>query len=538
MAPRGLKDGLQVSAAILDPRVREREYLLAIGRALTAELELSEVLRVILHASAELVASRVGVVILAEPTLQAFRAAATYGVPPNVLEQFMPLVQGISYVEGQERDALAMVKALVKEMAEATDPELTESLGLPMYSGDTIIGAIFVFHTHQFYVNPNLARFLQSFAAQAAIAVKNAQLYEAVMREKQRLNAILEQSADGVMILDPSLRITVFNRALSDMTGIDSEEAIGRQPHELVQWQRLRSATDLKNALANGWPQPNGAPLYVEGDIKRSDGKVTTLGVTYAPLLSSRGKMTNIIANVRDLTRFREEQELHKTFISVISHELKTPVSIIKGYAGTMRRQDVNWPREVIGEYMTTIEEEADNLTVLIDNLLEASRLQAGTFNLSIADDVSLMTIARSVARKFSTQSDRHELQLSFPPDFPSIQGDERRLTQVFNNLLSNAIKYSPDGGSIRIWGDVYPGYVTVSVEDAGIGIPEHEQHRIFQQFSRLDNALSRKTEGTGLGLFLTKAIIEAHGGQIWFESNGDQPGTTFSFSLPISSQN
>jgi signal transduction histidine kinase len=121
------------------------------------------------------------------------------------------------------------------------------------------------------------------------------------------------------------------------------------------------------------------------------------------------------------------------------------------------------------------------------------------------------------------------------------IHGDERRLTQVFNNLISNAIKYSPDGGLIEISGQVHSDFVIVSVRDTGIGIPDHQQHRIFEKFSRLDNALSRKTEGTGLGLFLTRAIVEAHGGRIWFSHNRDEPagreiaGTTFSFSLPRS---
>jgi two-component system sensor histidine kinase VicK len=109
----------------------------------------------------------------------------------------------------------------------------------------------------------------------------------------------------------------------------------------------------------------------------------------------------------------------------------------------------------------------------------------------------------------------------------------------VLNNLVSNAIKYSPKGGVIEVRGEVKPEYVQVSVRDEGIGIPRHEEHRIFQKFSRLDNALSRKTEGTGLGLFLTKAIVEAHGGRIWFSSdrrataNNDMPGTTFTFCLP-----
>ncbi|MCZ7671931.1 MAG: hypothetical protein M5U34_34765 [Chloroflexi bacterium] len=133
-----------------------------------------------------------------------------------------------------------------------------------------------------------------------------------------------------------------------------------------------------------------------------------SLGITYAPLLDENGHMTDIIANVRDLTRYREEEELQKTFISVVSHELKTPVSIIKGYAGTLRRQDAHWSPEILDDSLSVIEEEADNLTDLIDNLLEVSRLQAGTFTLEISDEVYLPKIATAVVHKFSNQAPNH----------------------------------------------------------------------------------------------------------------------------------
>jgi signal transduction histidine kinase len=254
--------------------------------------------------------------------------------------------------------------------------------------------------------------------------------------------------------------------------------------------------------------------------------------------MNPKGRMTNIIANVRDLTRYRQEEELQKTFISVVSHELKTPVSIIKGYAGTLGRQDARWSPSEIQDYSAVIEEEADQLTELIDNLLEASRLQSGSFKLEINEEIELDKLAARTVRKFEGQAGKHEMELDFPAGFPSVCGDERRLIQVFNNLISNALKYSPDGGQIYISGRAHTDYVTISVRDEGIGIPRHEQHRIFEKFARLDNALSRKTEGTGLGLFLTKAIIEAHGGSIWFSDNSGQEngvasGTTFTFSLP-----
>ena len=143
------------------------------------------------------------------------------------------------------------------------------------------------------------------------------------------------------------------------------------------------------------------------------------------------------------------------------------------------------------------------------------------------------------MAKKFSAQSEQHDFSVEFPDRFPEVHADERRINQVFNNLVSNAIKYSPTGGPVQISGTIEDEgrYVTVSVTDHGIGIPEHQRHRIFQKFSRLDNDLSRKTEGTGLGLFLSKAIIEAHGGRIWFHSNTDPDsgpvGTSFTCSLP-----
>jgi PAS domain S-box-containing protein len=530
-----------MARALVDIRVLQREYLLAISRALTAELDLHDVLRTILQAAVEIVSGQAGMIVLAEPDSEMLRVAAVYGIPPNMVDLFEPLVRGVPYQEGKEEEALPELTARLNEIAQKANLGLTSVLRIPMISRDEVIGLIYVFQSGNYRFGMDVGDLLRSFAEQAAIGVRNARLYQQVNKEKQRLDAILKQSADGIMILDRALVIRDFNPAVSNMTGWAIEDAISNPHNEVIQWERLRTSTDLYEAVANGWPLPGSAQLYVEGDCRRpenvehqmADGKLVSLGITYAPLLDENGRMTDIIANVRDLTRYREEEELQKTFISVISHELKTPVSIIKGYAGTMRRQDAHWSPEVLDESLNVIEEEADNLTDLIDNLLEVSRLQAGTFTLEVSDEVYLPKIATAVVRKFSNQTTRHTFKVEFPPDFPTIWGDERRLSQVYNNLISNAIKYSMDGGEIVVSGEVHSEYVTSSVRDGGIGIPEHEHHRIFHKFSRLDNALSRKTEGTGLGLFLSKAIIEAHNGRIWFNNNEDGPGTTFTFSLP-----
>ncbi|HRQ41658.1 MAG TPA: ATP-binding protein [Chloroflexota bacterium] len=528
-------------AQLVDIRILQREYLLAISRALTAELDLHDVLRIILQSSVELISGRAGLIALHDAKTETLRVAAVYGIPVNMVDNFAPLLRDLPNELDSTEQEVELTRRLQKIAREA-NLGLTQMVRLPMVSGERAVGVVYVFLAGSAYYLPqDVKLLLRSFAEQAAIAVRNARLYQQVNQEKQRLDAIIEQSADGVMILDQSLRITVFNQALSRMTARPSTFAIGRHHDEIFQWRSLKTAMDLQGALANGWPLPGAAHLYVEGDLVQpytetdptAEGDLISLGITYAPLMDSDGRMTDIIANVRDLTRYREEESLQKTFISVVSHELKTPVSIIKGYAGTLRRQDANWSPEVVQDSLNVIEEEADNLNDLIDSLLEVSRLQAGTFNLEISDDVFLPEIATNVTRKFSSQAKNHRFILRFDEDFPLVVGDERRLTQVLNNLVSNALKYSPEGGPIVISGQVHPQHVTISVRDSGIGIPDHQQHRIFQKFARLDNALSRKAEGTGLGLYLSKAIVEAHHGRIWFHNNPDGPGATFTFSLP-----
>jgi PAS domain S-box-containing protein len=361
--------------------------------------------------------------------------------------------------------------------------------------------------------------------------VHNAQLYEEVSQEKRRLDAILEYSADGVLILDAAQRITVFNRALSQMSGWTAAEALGRRHDEVVRWAHLETEVDLASAVAGGWPLPPAQPLYVEGDLRRHSGGSISVGITYAPLFAGEGGLVNVIASVRDITRFREADELKSTFVSVISHELKTPVALIKGYTDTLMREDAKWDRKTTRESLGVILEETERLNHLIDNLLDASRLQAGALSLEM-DLVALDALSERVATRFRTQTDIHEIETLFPNDLPAVDGDAARLEQVLNNLLSNAIKYSPDGGEIEIRGSVLPGEVVVTVSDQGVGIPLEEQSHIFESFFRGARARRQSTPGAGLGLFLVKAIVEAHGGRIWVESDLGK-GAAFSFALP-----
>ena len=334
------------------------------------------------------------------------------------------------------------------------------------------------------------------------------------------------------MILDPDRTIRTWNRALVGMTGVPAEEAIGSHCYEVLNLHNRQEVSICYTACPLIKPPEDGR-LYVEGDTQRADGVKVSVADNYSPQYDEEGRLLSIIASVRDVSRLREAEEMKNTLLSVISHELKTPVSIIKGYAGTLVRQDADWDRETLTEGLSIIEEEADKLNELINNLLDASRLQAGGLKLQFAY-LDLPSMATKAVEKFRTQTEQHTFSVDFPTNFPPVRGDYERIREVLSNLINNAIKYSPEGGVIRVSGWVSQDEVQVAVSDEGIGIPTTEQERIFDRFARVDNSLTRQTPGAGLGLFLVKAVIEAHGGRVWVESRPGQ-GSTFNVALPIS---
>jgi len=251
-------------------------------------------------------------------------------------------------------------------------------------------------------------------------------------------------------------------------------------------------------------------------------------------MLAEDGRLRNVIVSVRDITHFRTADEIKSTFISIVSHELRTPVALIKGYASTLARDDAKWDKSTISDSLAVIEEEADRLSKMIDDLLDASRLQAGGLSLNRAD-VSLSTLSNRIAELFGTQSKKHTITADFPENFPVILADETRIRQVIANLVSNAIKYAPKG-EIKISGQSRPEQVIICVSDEGPGIEANDLPHIFDRFYRSTTAV-KHTKGAGLGLYLARAIVEAHGGRMWADaatgSTKSDSGARICFSLP-----
>ncbi|MEA3440265.1 MAG: ATP-binding protein [Chloroflexota bacterium] len=512
-----------------DFRVRQRDYLLEIAQAITEELELDKVLARILNITIEMLAGQAGLIALRSPD-GGWRVAASHGIPPAFLSQLEPVFGSIPEHDAPAQYELPEVNRLLRGLTRAASWGLLSGVVLPMIAHKQVIGVIFIFRNYSGHFSSNDKALLRSFADQAAIAVFNAQLYSEVNQEKQRINALLDSAADGILILAADQEVERYNPALARMLGIFDTDLRGLKHENVIRWSNIRDGLTLEQAEADGWPLTAHATLYIEGDLVRSDSLPLPVGITYAPLLSKEGNLLNIIGTVRDITRFREAEELKSTFISVVSHELKTPVSLIKGYVSTLRREDARWDRDIINDSLEVIEEEADRLTVLIDNLLDASRLQAGALALN-SSDIALDKLSERIVERFRTQTGKHLLLVDFPLDFPIIMGDEDRIAQVLSNLISNAIKYSPEGGEIRISGSIKSNQVVVCICDQGPGIAASDLPFIFERFYRSED-VSRITKGAGLGLYLSRAVIEAHGGRIWVDPKPDD-GARICFSLP-----
>ncbi|MCL4863233.1 MAG: PAS domain-containing protein [Caldilineaceae bacterium] len=543
---------MNVPALMATYQLRQREYLLRITRAMTSRLDLPSLLNLILSSAAEMVGCRAGLLVLEkeEPGFRQPRAAiaryeirALYHIQPQYLAAFEPLLDLIPIIRDEATNDESAADAhnvdlqtRVRMVEERLGMPLGQIVGLPLTYEDELLGVIYLFRTEYAFTQLDW-QFLQGFADQAAIAVRNARLYHQLETERSRLETIIENSAHGIMILSADRRVLVINQALAAMLGITPEEAIDKPCHEIlvmsnVQGHDLCQAEEV-SAFASG------EGLHAEGDLSRPGGGRLAVSVTYTPLVDDEGAPVNLVVNVHDITRFREEEEMKSTFASIISHELKTPVALIKGYAQTLARPDAEWDADTARQSLEIIEEEADRLEALINNLLDASRIQAGGLRLDF-DDVDLHGLARKVADAYRTQTQAHQIELDFPHPLALVRGDEERLRQVLTNLVGNAIKYSPAGGVIRIGGwnethaDTPPARrVVLYVADQGIGIPQQELDKVFERFYRVDSTLRRSTTGSGLGLYLSKAIVEAHGGQIWVHSEAGK-GTTFFIGLPL----
>jgi PAS domain S-box-containing protein len=393
--------------------------------------------------------------------------------------------------------------------------------------------------------------FARALAGQTAINLENSRLHETLQAYTARLETILASAAQGIMVYDADSRIVYANEQLGQLYGMKPEEIVGLYSTELAEKLKPHLEQPEEAAAVVARVERPTSEVYTE-EFRLLTPYPRTLRRMVAPVKDAAGTYLGKIALYQDLTEERAIAQAKDDFIRVAAHELKTPLTVLSGYAQLLlqrlaRQQTTgalnNEEQENLNRNLAVaqqLQEQALRLKDMIGDLLDVTRLgsdQPPALKLRNLDFLAL--VQRSVEQLGSTTS-QHRFELKVQKDFPRIyQGDSARLEQVVRNLLENAIKYSPQGGLVEVelgWQaktEEQPGYLRLKVRDQGIGIAKEQQKLLFNRFYRTPSAQKVAT-GLGLGLALCAEIARQHGGQLEVESEGENKGSTFSLTLPL----
>lgn len=348
---------------------------------------------------------------------------------------------------------------------------------------------------------------------------------------------------DAVLKLDGSGKLTAWDGAAERLFGWPAEEAVGQDVNSLLQ-PRLpggerailphTASFDRHQPFTRHAENPTIQGFEQELLVKAKDGSDVWVSLVYGHGLSSDGESPEILAALRDI-RHRKNVDLEKSdVISAVAHELRSPLTSIKGFASTLVKRWDRFDDDRRRQILSTIEADADRVTRLISELLDLSRLEEGRLQLR-KQPVQVTQIADRVIGHLKEVSSQHSLSCRFPSPFPAVMADPDKVEQVLTNLVENAMKYT-EQGRVQIIGETDAQVVRIAVADEGAGIPQDHRQKVFRKFFRradVSTSDSSVRPGSGLGLYISKGLIEAHGGNIWVEE-ASGGGASFTFTLPL----
>ena len=371
-------------------------------------------------------------------------------------------------------------------------------------------------------------------SSQAGAAIVNARKHRDERRARADLEALIEMSPVGVVVFDVRTgKIRSRNQETERMAGVMHRP--GTSLDELLSAVSVRRADgreiapeDIAKAL--GEARPTRAEEIV---LRSPDGESLTVLVNVAPIRAGNGTVESVLITMQDMTPPEDLERLRAEFMGLVSHELRAPLSAIKGCAASALAASPIPDAAETEQYFRIIDEHADDMRGLISDLLDVTRIETGTLSVA-AQAEDLGTIVDQARNTFLSGGGRHPVQIDLPPDLPQVMADRQRLVQILGNLLANAARHSPETSTIRLTAAPEGNHVAFSVTDQGKGIAAERLPHLFRKFARSGREEGARRVGAGLGLAICKGLVEAHGGRIRVESDGPDLGARFTFTIPV----
>ena len=509
---------------------------------ITESLDLDDILQGVIDGARSLTGARYGALLVLDDAGR-MQDLVTSGMTPEERRSLGALPKGLgllgylSEIEGPLR--LAEIASHPSSVGfPEGHPPMKTFLGAPVRHRGERLGNIYLTEKEggqEF--TPEDEETLVMFASQAALTVSNARRFRDEQQVRADLEALVNTSPVGILI---------FDAKTGDLVSLNQEtrrivrglHAPGHTLPELLSVMTFRrldgreiSPDELPTARAIRTGETVRAEELV---IHLPDGQAVTTVINATPVRSAEGQIVSVIATMQDMTPLEDLERLRAEFLGMVSHELRMPLTTIKGSAASALSSTSPFNPAEAYQFFRIIDEQADHMRSLINDLLDVTRIEAGT--LSITPETSgVASLVDQARAAFLGGGAKNNIEIDLPADLPPVAADRQRVVQVLVNLLSSASKYSPASSTIMVTASQQDSHVAVSVADEGRGVSAEELPRLFRKFSRINGA-DGKTEvgGEGLGLSVCKGIVEAHGGRIWAVSDGPGLGTRFTFTIPV----
>jgi signal transduction histidine kinase/HAMP domain-containing protein len=501
----------------LQARLQDLNRLLVASQGVASSLTLGDALRPVLEAVISNGASSARIILVRDtfPTTIDMPLRFADGLEQDV---YMHLDhQILALVEQQERLVMATLSRNRGLMLDPNLPQPESLIAIALKHENRYYGVLWAAYNKQRIFNEADIRFISTLASQAALAVTNIRLFLTVEVSRRQLEAILNSTPDPVLVTDASNRLILANPAAGHVFGVTIRR--GERPG-LEQTIQVKALNDL---LITSAGEKRSA------EIRMPDGKTY---LAMASAMTADGRTVGRVCILRDVSQLKEIDTLKSDFVSTVSHDLRSPLTLMRGYAsmlemaGELNEQQKNYSKMIV--------QGVDNMAKLVNNLLDLGRIDFGV-GLQV-EQVPILDIVERVTSSLQLQATHKKISLGveIPRDLPhAVEADQALLNQAVYNLVENALKYTPEGGVVTIHLQCTPATLTFAIEDSGIGIPKSDLPRLFEKFYRGTNREALAQRGTGLGLAIVKSIAERHGGKVWVESELGK-GSTFFLLIPL----